>query len=322
MTQRIEPFLEHDSKNWKNFMIFLLKELNLFWIWLEKLNFFSWMRLTELNFFYDSKNWFFSEWQRFCWIRLKESNLFFEYVPKNRTFFWKYVQRTFFSMILWIELIFSALPIEWNTWENDSKNWTYCNKTWLKELNFLWNYICLTWPKELNFLEYDSKNWTLLTWLEQLSLFFWRWHRFFFFERDSKNWVLFSEWQRFCWIRLKESNLFFWMCPKESNFFFWKDVQRTFFSMIHRIELIFSALPIECNTWENESKNWTYCNKTWHKELNFLWNLICLTWPKELNFLEYDSKNWTLLTWLTELSFFFFESDSKNWTLFHFVSKN
>ena len=127
MTQRIEPFLEYDSKSWKFFMNFWLKELNLFWIWLENLNF-SWMWLTELNFL--TRIEFFSVWQRFCWIRLKESNLFLKICSKNFFFsVWFSELNLFFSITYRMEHLRERLK-ELNF---------YCNKTWHKELNFLWN---------------------------------------------------------------------------------------------------------------------------------------------------------------------------------------
>ena len=93
MTQKIEPFLEYDSKSWKIFMSFWLKELNIFWIWLEKLNLFFFLER-------DSQNWtFFRMTQRFCWKRLKESISFFFFKKKlTQDFFWKICSKNCFSV--------------------------------------------------------------------------------------------------------------------------------------------------------------------------------------------------------------------------------
>ena len=75
MTQRIEPYLEHDSKNWKIMIFFYWKN----WIFFEydSKNWTFFLNVTHrIELFYDSRIvFFFSEWQRFCWIRLKVSNL-------------------------------------------------------------------------------------------------------------------------------------------------------------------------------------------------------------------------------------------------------
>ena len=186
MTQRIEPFFEYDSKNWKNFMIFWLKELNLFWIWLENLNFF--LNVTHrIELFYWSK-----EMSSF----FQNDKDFVEYDSKNRTFVWICLQELnlFWNFTQWIE----------HSAQKDSKNWTLKdylnNKTflwigesiWLKELNFfsrisLKNYWpFLTWLTELNsVLENDSPNWTffffLRIWLIEIEPFFSTWVK----ENDS-----------------------------------------------------------------------------------------------------------------------------------------
>ena len=80
MTQRIEPFLEYDSKSWKIFMSFWLKELNLFWIWLENLNFF--LECDSQNWiFYDSKNWVFFSMTKILLNTTQRIEPLFEYVP-------------------------------------------------------------------------------------------------------------------------------------------------------------------------------------------------------------------------------------------------
>ena len=158
MTQRIEPFFEYDSKNWKIFMIFWLKELNLFWIWLENVNF-SWMWLTELNFFY----------------RLKEMSFFFqndkdfvEYDSKNRTFVWICPKELnlFWNFTQWIE--------------------HFCTKG-LKELD----------PKRLFEQQNLLMNWWIgpffSIWLKELILFSQKYHSKIIdlFWHDSQNWTPF-----------------------------------------------------------------------------------------------------------------------------------
>ena len=137
MTQRIEPFFEYDSKNWKNFMIFWLKELNLFWIWLENLNFF--LNVTHrIELFYWLKE------MSSCFQNDKD---FVEYDSKNRTFVWICLQELnlFWNFTQWIE----------HSAQKDSKNWTL--KDYLNNKTFLWIGESI-WLKELNFFsKYHSK---------------------------------------------------------------------------------------------------------------------------------------------------------------------
>ena len=153
MTQRIEPFLEYDSKSCKIFMSFWLKELNLFWIWLENLNFFSWMWLTELNFLWLKELSFF-----------QYDKDFVEYDSKNRTFVWicPIELNLFWNFTQWIE----------HFAQKDSKNWTL--KDYLNNKTFLWLgelglFFYLTQRIEfflknitqlLTFFWHHSQNWT------------------------------------------------------------------------------------------------------------------------------------------------------------------
>ena len=194
MTQRIEPFFEYDSKNWKIFMIFWLKELNFFWIWLENLNF-SWMWLTELNFFIDSKKWV---------LFFQNDNDFVEYDSKNRTFVWIYPieLNLFWNFTQWIE----------HFAQKDSKNWTlkdYLNNNtflWLGELGFFLFYL----TQRIDFFSKISlKNYwpsfdithrielLFRTWLTELIFFFknmthWDWTLLFFL--SQRKWLHFLAW--------------------------------------------------------------------------------------------------------------------------------
>ena len=154
MSQRIEPFFEYDSKNWKIFMIFWLKELNLFWIWLENLNFF--LNVTHrIELFY---------WLKEMSSFFQNDKDFVEYDSKNRTFVWicPIELNLFWNFTQWIE---HFAP-------KDSKNWTL--KDYLNNKTFLWlgelGLFFSIWLKELIFSQkyhsiidlfwHHSQNWT------------------------------------------------------------------------------------------------------------------------------------------------------------------
>ena len=110
--------------------------------------------------------------QRFCWIRLKESNFFFcEYDSKNRPF-QKYVLRIVLKYDSQNWTYFSALSIEWNIWEYDSKNWSFIaikhdTKNWtsfwcdpgVEPLSDMTQKIELfvIWPQGLNFSDVTQR---------------------------------------------------------------------------------------------------------------------------------------------------------------------
>ena len=163
--------------------------------------------------------------------------------------------------------------------------------TWLKDLNPFFG----IWLKELKIFH------DLLS--QRIELFFLNMSRKiepFFLECDSQNWTFsmtqrieffFSEWQRFCWIRLQESNFFFEYVPKNRTFFenMFKELFSEydsqnwiiFFSITYRMEHL--------RVWLKELN--FYCNKTWHKEFEFLVKLN-LTQRIEPSVLH-DPKNWT-----------------------------
>ena len=110
MTYRIEPFVEHDSKNWTFF--FLKKYDSKNWTLLFKNDSKNWTLLdmtqrVEPIFQYDSKNW------------------------------------TFFSSVWRRELILFVLEYDAENWtfflEHDAENWTFFSWIWLKELNFFYD---------------------------------------------------------------------------------------------------------------------------------------------------------------------------------------
>ena len=106
--------------NWILFFLTWLKELNPFWNMTQRVENFSWI--------FDSKNWIFFEYDSKIWtffLNVTHRIEFFmtqrieffqydkdfvEYDSKNRTFFFFFFENLFkelfFSMILWIELIF------------------------------------------------------------------------------------------------------------------------------------------------------------------------------------------------------------------------
>ena len=218
-----------------------------FYKWLEDLNFLLQICLIESNFFFlkkkkkkdDSKNWEF---------------FFFE----------KHDSRN------------------WTIFPCDSRNWTLLSNmthsnwtlllflTWLKELNLIWNMtqrIEKSWFfywKNWIFFEYDSKNWTFfLNVTHRIELFYDS--RIVFFFQNDKDFVEYDS---------KFRTLFFFeYVPKNRTSFYRKYVLRIvfqydslnwthFFSITDRMEHL--------REWLKELN--FYCNKTWHKELNFLWN--------------------------------------------------
>ena len=169
-----------------------------FWIWLKELKIFHEF-LTQriesfLNMTRKSELFFLNVTHRIEFFMTQELSFFqydkdfVEYDSKNRTFFWKYVQRTFFQYDSQNWTYFSALPIEWNTWENDSKNWTFIaikhdTKNWTS---------C-----EIKFVLHDPKNWTFSNMTRRIELFFWTWLTelsFFFFWKWLKELNLFEKW--------------------------------------------------------------------------------------------------------------------------------
>ena len=290
MTQRIEPFLKCDSKNW-TFWIRLnelnpflkkkeLKELNLSGMWLKELSLFFpnvTHRIEPLFMTQRIEPFFFEDDSK---IRLKELNLFSIWLDsKNRTLF-------FFNTTQKFELQ-----------KKNSKNWTFW--TWLKELILreydLQNWtLCWTWLKELNLLLFKE------IWLKELNTFFQKWLKELNSSwYDSKNWTLFS-------IRLEELNLFF-------------------FNMTQRIDPF--VLEYDAENWtfflEHDAENWTFFSWIWLKELNFFYDCKLFeekmsqriepfsVWLKELNFLVC-----LFLIRHTELNHDFTEYNTQNWTFF------
>ena len=154
MTQRIEPFFEHDSQ--KLFWVIIIQRIVLsknmthktqriepsFHKWLEDLNFLFQICLIETTFFFFEKRWleelifwkYQSNYTNF--ILTQRIELFFlkNMTHRNWTLFWNFTQ--------WIE----PSP------QKDSKNSTL--KDYLNNKTFLW-------IGELGFFFlFDSKNWT------------------------------------------------------------------------------------------------------------------------------------------------------------------
>ena len=173
------------------------------------------------------------------------------------------------------------------------------------------------------------------TWLIEIEPFFSTW---LWLIHDSKNWTFFRMTQRFCWKRLKEWNLFLNMTQKNRTSFYRKYVLRIVFQYDSHNWTYFSALLKEWNIWVwlkelnflwydshnwtlkirrtdvPNSKNWTSFEKhDWKNfsdmtffEKNQRIEPLFLILRNALNFfLGDDSKNWTLLTRLKDLRFFF-----------------
>ena len=208
MTQRIEiflqkvsknGFLECDSKNW-NFSLWHSQNWTfLFSNMTHRIeHFFSRIWRTELNIAfleYDAQNFFN--------MTHRTEHLFLQMTHRTEHLFLQMTHRIECLSLIWSkerieflwydtkEWIFLIWPTEPNTFQHNSKTWTFFSN-WLKEVNFfspsdskkltLFDKI---WPKGLIFsaltqrtehiFECDSKNWT------------------FFFKRDSKNWTLFTK---------------------------------------------------------------------------------------------------------------------------------
>ena len=206
--------------------------------------------------------------------------------------------------------------------------------TWLKELNFF-----PVWLTELNFfgirltemdlfLEYDAKNWTLISWIwrkELNRLIFENYSQnWTFFFRDSKNWTFFHMTQRI--------ELIFWMtqridllCMTQGN--------ELFSISTHRIELVLEHDSRDQTFFffENDSKTWTlfslkmtqriepFSGTTWRIESFFditqridffqydAKNSIFFSTTHRIQpFLKYDSQKWSLFLWIRP----------ENWTLY------
>ena len=128
----------------------------------------------------------------------------------------------------------------------------------------------------------------------------------------SKNWTFFQ------W--LKEINL---ICKwrKELNPFFLKMTQRIepWSNLTHRIELFFRKKPIFS---KDDSKNWIFVKsmtqrfepfKNMTKRIEF----FCKMTQRNEHFFEYNSKNWTSFSNLTQKNWTSFSNlTQKNWTSF------
>ena len=246
------------------------------------------------TFVYDTKNWTSSLWLKelnlFFWMWLQE--LHFECDSKNWTLSWMWLKES--------NLLF----------KNDSKFWTFFQKTCLKELNLFLKK--KRWLEELNFdffeydskkcffvnedhsnyttFFYDSKNWLspFKIWLNDLSLFWNMTQRIEFFQKkkkpDSQNWTLLFNMTHRNWTFLfnmtqRIEPLF--SLTRRIELFFKSTTQRTepFFNMSQRIEY--------------DSKDWTFfCFNLTEKIVYIFLNI----WLKELN--SFFS------VWLKELTFF------------------
>ena len=314
MTRRIEPFLFFNTTQRIEPFIIWLKELSLFLICSNALNFFLW---------YDSQNWTFS------YMTQGNELLFFKYDSKIFFFnqriecFFNISQRTVFLWLRGLNFFrrkelnpFSSnmtQRIENFFFEYDAKNWTLFLWIWRKELNtFSLNMTQRIEPSSYAtqriepFLFYASKNWAFFLNMTQRI-------EFFFFDMTQRIEFFFFE-------KIKELNLFFsriWL--KESNSF----------EMTHRIEPLFINL---FSIWLKElksffqydAKNWTflvlqYDSKNWFFFLQFYSKNCVKGWTP---FFEYDSKTWTFFgtlssnnwTFLLSMMNLFIEHDSQNWT--------
>ena len=194
MTQRIEHFLEYDSKIWTCFKMTQRIEPCLKmtqriepWIMTQRIEFF-WSNMTQrielvlLNF--DSKNWtvFCHTTQRIelFWFDLTQRIDIYLYDSQNEHFlnkterielFLNTTQRIeplfFLRMTQRLELFLEYDSMDWTFFQFDSKNWTLFTK-WLKELNLLEDYLTprlktfLTREMELLF-QFGSRNWDLFS---------------------------------------------------------------------------------------------------------------------------------------------------------------
>ena len=146
----------------------------------------------------------------------------------------------------------------------------------------------------------------------------------------------------FIW--LKELNFFFNFDTKNCSFLFldsnneilsvWHAELNLFFNTTHRIEHFFDydSQKLTIFSWNMTKELDSYfLNMTQRIEPFISW-----IWRKELNplFLEYDAKNWTLFSnmtqrigsffqiWLKEMNFFQKTNDTNNWTFFWVLEWN
>ena len=218
VTQRIEPLLEYDSKNWifVRYIRLKVKESNLFFL----------IRINESNTFFfcmwlmfsnDLKNWF--------------------------SFFEKFLEELIFHMTL------RMVP--------DAKTWNLCFWNLIQRIGFFWWLADLKlffqklWRKEFflkkmtqriePFFLYDSKNWTLFVWLKELN-------PFCMTQRIEPFFVWRKELNPFALNMTQRIEPFFFICRKELSFFakFWLELSHFFLNRTHRIELFL-----------NDLQNWT-----------------------------------------------------------------
>ena len=183
MTLRIEPFFQKKMTRRIDFLknINQIKET---FCWLKELNVSFTKKKThrtEPIFSYDTLNWTLlsnmthKNWTLLFYMTQRIEPIFqmtqrIEYDSKNWMNLSNMTQKSFFFWTWFTELnLFSALLIEWNIWEYDSKNWTFFDLTQRIEPSVL----------------HDPKNWTFFFFFENLC-----------FLKKSQIWTLFNMTQR------------------------------------------------------------------------------------------------------------------------------
>ena len=342
MTRRIVTFFQYDSKNWTfpilksmtqriNLLFTWLKELSLLFFWknfdcpevnllkilTQRISPFS--LIQRVDFFFFEKNWT-QRIETFCDMTQKIE------------FFLNTTQR--------IELFSQYDSKNWTLLKDDSQNWTIFAKKWLKESNpFSFqktNMILRIEPfRQIWFtlriqhfwtFSYDSKNWTYFYMTQRLepSFFFSKMLTFknrAFFSMTQRIEPFFSTTQRielFSWNNDSQNWTFFLEKTTQRIELFYLDSKNCTFSIwLKELNLFYMTQNLSCFFFEK--KDFQRIEAFWQRRLKEL-NFFCLIqrinlfycdfqkidFFKMIQRIEYDSKDWTSFSNLTQ----------KNWTSF------
>ena len=222
MTQRVEVFLQYDSKS-STFLVFPYDSKNwtfFFLIWLKELCFLTWLKGLNSLLKLTQKGWTFFLLNMTQWIEP-----LFEYDSQNWTSFLSMTQRIW---IFFLKMTQRNEPIRkkrWNNWTAfcyDSKNWNFFFKKRLKQMSF-WVWLTGIEHFFLNFFKMTQRvePFVFLKMSHRIELFF-----FFFFKmlkelNLSFIWTIFymTQWIEFFLNLTRRVEPFFLIWLKELDFF-------------------------------------------------------------------------------------------------------
>ena len=308
-TQRIEPFLfesktwelafEHDSMIWASFL-HDSKNWTFSGIWLNGLNTFVRAQVTQSTEpFLECVS---NNWVFFLNVT-RRINFLFTWLKEFNNFFFNMTQRIVLFFWVWLKELFFLILKEYNLFFNMTRRLQlFDSKIWtlLKYESKIWT-----------LLKYESKIWTLFKYKSRNWTLYWNMTQGI--EHFIEIWL--KELNTF-WTRLKQRvEYFFWIRGEELNLFsIWlRGLNFFFFNMTYRIEHMIQNVTLRIEPfffWYDPKDCFSLVTQ---RNEHFLWIRL-----KELNTLntiqknwtfsqkkKKKSKNWNFLTGLKELNLFF-----------------